>query len=122
MAVKAKTVAVPTNVMTDLITWAALTQAGLDTGEPINVEGARSLTAYLANGGTLGLAGAVTWEGSHDGVNFFVMTTEIGVPAALNQVALMTPNMLKERPRFVRPRCTAGDGTTSLVPVLIIGR
>lgn len=121
MAVKAKTIAVPTNINTDLISWAALTQAGLDTGDPINVEGAKSLTAWLKSG-TLGAGGNVKWEGSDDGITFFTMNSEIGVPVAVNQVALLTPTMLKERPRFVRPNCTAGDGTTTLVPILVVGR
>lgn len=121
MAVRAKTVAVPTSQQTDVVSWAALTQASLDSGDPINVEGAKSLTAYLLSG-TLGAGGIVIWEGSHDGVTFFPLKSEIGAPAAVSQTALLAPDMLKERPRFVRPRCTAGDGTTTLVPVLIIGR
>lgn len=121
MAVRALTIGVPTSQRTDVATWAALTQATLDSGAPVNVEGARSLTAYLKSG-TLGIGGAVLWEGSDDGVTFFQMFSEIGIPAAISQVALLVANMLKERPRFVRPRCTAGDGTTTLVPVLIIGR
>jgi hypothetical protein len=121
MAVKALTLGVPTSQNVDLATWAALTQTGLDSGAPVNVEGARALTAYLKSG-TLGAAGAVLWEGSDDGVTFFPMFSDIGIPAAISQVALLVANMLKERPRFVRPRCTAGDGTTSLIPVLVITR
>lgn len=121
MAIKAKTLAVPTNTQTDVVSWAALTQTGLDTGDPANVEGAKSLTAQVQSG-TLGVGGNVRWEGSFDNSIWFTMSSDIGTPAAANQTALLTPVMLKERPRFVRPNCTAGDGTTTLVAALCIGR
>lgn len=120
MAVRAAVIAVPTNTTTDRIDWAGCLNG--DTGNPVNVEGAKALTVLLAAGGTLGLAGNCRWEGSIDGVNFFTMNSEIGIPAVVNQIALLAPTMMKERPRFVRPNISAGDGTTSLVPQLIIGR
>lgn len=120
MAVKAKTVTQPSSFLHTLAVWAALVNA--DTGDPIDVSGAIGLTAILEAGGTLGVGGNCRWEGSMDGVNWFTMNSDIGAPAAANQAALSTPTMLKERPRFVRPNITAGDGTTSLVPKLAINK
>src|SRR5712672_387417 len=114
MAVKAKTVVSPGQNM-DAITWAAMVNT--DTGEVVDVQGARSLTAMLQAGGVLGIGGNCRWEGSFDNVNWFTMTSEIGIPVAANVVALVTPVMLKERPRWVRPNISAGDGTTSLIPL-----
>lgn len=119
MTVKALTVTSPGTTL-DFATWAALVNG--DTGAPVDVAGAKSLTASLQAGGTLGAGGNCRWEGSFDNVNWFTMNSEIGAPAAANQVALSTPTMLKERPRWVRPNISAGDGTTSLVPLLNVGR
>lgn len=119
MPTKAKTLTSPgTNY--DLVTWAACVNA--DVGESIDVSGAKSLTAMLASGGTLGAGGNCRWEGSFDNATWFTMNSDIGAPAAANQVALSAPTMLKERPRWVRPNISAGDGTTSLVPMLAVGR
>lgn len=123
MAVKTVVQAVNQNVQTDVYSWAALTQAGLDTGAPIPIMGARSLMGYLLAGGTLGVGGAVLWECSADGgATWIGMTSDIGVPVAASMVALATAVMLKERSLLIRPRVTAGDGTTSLTAVLVVTR
>ena len=63
-------------------------------------------------GGTFGAGGTIVLEGSNDGSTYFtlndVQASAISkTSAALEQVA--------EAPRYVRPRVTAGDGTTNLV-------
>jgi hypothetical protein len=72
--------------------------------------------------GTLGAGGAITWEGSFDNVNWFPLSSRIGTPAAIVQTALLTPTMVQERPLWVRPRVTAGDGTTTLVAAVVTKR
>lgn len=113
MATRAQTRAA-TNIKSMLAAWAGLTQASLDSGDAMNVEGALYVLVMLATG-TLGAGGNVIWEGSTDGVNWFTLSSDIGAPAAVNQTALLVPVMVKERTRFIRPRVTAGDGTTALV-------
>lgn len=121
MAIRAVVPVAATNVKMDIFTWAALTQATLDVGAGVDVQDAKSLLAVI-DSGTLGAGGNIKWQGSRDNVNWFTMTSEIGAPAAANQVAALTPTMLKERPKFVRPICDAGDGTTTLNVSLTVGR
>lgn len=123
MALRAVAQAANVNQNVDVYTWAGLTQATLDTGAPVSIVGARALCAWLAAGGTLGVAGAVLWEFSVDGgATYLPMSSEIGIPVAASQVALATPVMLKERGLTIRPRVTAGDGTTTLTAVLTVTR
>lgn len=92
-----------------------------DTGQPVPVTDA--LGPWLASvvSGTLGASGSVSWEGSVDGgTTWFTMNDDTG--AALTMTALNTNKPVKERPLLVRPHCTAGDGTTSLLCVFVYRR
>jgi hypothetical protein len=97
------------------------TLANGDTGTPVPISDA--LGPWLASviSGTLGAAGSVTWQGSVDGgTTWFTLNDDAG--AALTMTALNTNKLVKERPFLVRPNCTAGDGTTSLLCSLITRR
>lgn len=59
--------------------------------------------------GTFGSGGSVQLEGSNDGVNWVKLS-----PAALTSAGMTTTLGAEERPRYIRPNVTAGDGTTSL--------
>ena len=92
-----------------------------DTGVPAPISDA--LGPWLASvvSGTLGTGGSVTWEGSVDGgTTWFTMNDDTG--AALTMTALNTNKPVKERPLLVRPHCTAGDGTTSLLCIFVYRR
>lgn len=111
------------NVLNDVFTWAGLTQASLDTGQPVNIANARALVAILVAGGTLGVGGAVQWEMSDDaGTTWYNCSSDVGTPANVSQTALSTPAMIKERGILIRPRVTGGDGTTTLSARLTVSR
>src|ERR1700693_408500 len=112
MAVRAPTLAAAAFNGLDITTWAGLLQSSVDSGGSVSVAGAKSILAILVAGGTLGVAGAVTWQGSVDNVDWFTMNSDIGAPAAAISAVLNVPVMLKERPLWIRPLVTAGDGTT----------
>jgi hypothetical protein len=102
------------------LTW-AWTLANGDTGSPVAVSDA--LGPWLASvvSGTLGAAGSVTWQGSVDGgTTWFTLNDD--THAALTMTTLNTNKPVLERPTLVRPNCTAGDGTTSLLCVLVTRR
>ncbi len=69
--------------------------------------------------GTFGAAGSVQLEGSNDGSNWHLLTDPQGndivkTAADLEQVSELT--------RYIRPRCTAGDGTTALAITVVARR
>ncbi len=105
-----------------VITWAALTQAGLDSGVPYECPGAADRSVQVT--GTLGAAGSVRIEGSNvaapaSDADWFVLTDPQG--NALNLTAL-GGEAVTEITRWIRPRVTAGDGTTSLTVRLLARR
>lgn len=119
MAVKAIS-SIGQHLLGSAITW-SWTLANGDTGAPLPV--ADGLQQWLASvvSGTLGVGGSVTWQGSVDnGATWFTLNDDSG--AALTMTALNTNKLVKERPTLVRPNCTAGDGTTSLLCVLVTRR
>ncbi len=109
MAVKPTTYVI-TELGTLDITWANLTQTGLDTGTPVT-----PLNNYwkfsVQAMGTFGAAGAVVLEGSNDGVNYATLNDVAGAAISLTTTAFAR---LEAVPKFMRPRITAGDGTTNL--------
>lgn len=110
-------IAAPVDTLTRVLTWGGLANAAI--GDAALVADAREMLAMIVSG-TLGVGGTVTWQGSADGVNWFTMKSAIAVPANVTQTALSTPTMLKERPQYVRPNVTGGDGTTSLTVSLVV--
>ena len=69
--------------------------------------------------GTFGAAGTVLVEGSNDGVNWRTLDDPFGVP-----ISVTTPQIreLTEITYYVRPRVSAGDGTTSITVTAILVR
>lgn len=65
-----------------------------------------------------GTGGSVTLEGSNDGVTFFPLTDPQGNAITKTAAAL---EVIEEVPRYIRPNCTAGDGTTD-ISVILWGR
>lgn len=108
------------NLLGSAITWSWTLTNG-DTGAPLPVsDGLQSWLASLVSG-TLGAAGSVTWQGSVDGgTTWFTLNDD--THAALTMTALNTNKPVLERPTLVRPNCTAGDGTTSLLCSLVTRR
>lgn len=88
----------------DTVTWAAILN-----GNQGNGYAGDWLEAFFQVTGTFGAAGSVQIEGSNDGVNYVKLS-----PAALTAAGLFAGFGVTERPKFVRPNVTAGDGTTAL--------
>lgn len=90
-----------------LVTWTGLLNT--DDGAPFELSSAGDRSVQF--GGVFGVGGSIRLEGSNDGVNYIVLadpssTDIIKTAAAIEQVLELT--------RFIRPRVTAGDGTTNL--------
>jgi len=101
-----------------LLTWAALTQATLDDGVPMSFPEFGDVCIQMT--GTLGAGGTVVWEGTNDTTTSWA-TLNNAQGSALSLTALGIKQCV-ERPLWMRPRCTAGDGTTSLVVTALIRR
>ena len=69
--------------------------------------------------GTFGAAGNLAWEGSNDGVNYYVLSNPQGT--ALN-VTSAGVQQVTEAVLYARPHVTAGDGTTSLTVSVFLRR
>ena len=91
--------------------WSGLTQASLDDGTPVELPDYADRSIQVQ--GTIGAAGNLRVEGSNDGTNYVVLTDPQGT--ALTIVAAGVIEQIQEITRFIRPRITAGDGTTNLV-------
>ncbi len=119
MAVRTSARSTPVDTSARVETWSGLLNG--DTGAAVLVADAIDLLVMIVSG-TLGAGGAITWQGSLDNTNWFTLSSKIGTPAAIAQTALLTPTMVQERPIWVRPNVTAGDGTTNLVASLLVKR
>jgi hypothetical protein len=69
--------------------------------------------------GTFGATGVLVFEGSNDGVNFRTLNDPSLTPLSFTTAALRA---VLEAARQVRPRITAGDGTTNLTVSLLLRR
>jgi hypothetical protein len=92
-----------------VITWPAL--ANGEAGDPVGGDFAAYSDRSVQIDGTFGAGGAVTIEGSLDGITYYPLSTPAGVALALTTAGL---KQVLESVQYIRPRCTAGDGTTAL--------
>ena len=74
------------------------------------------LTKAVQATGTFGVGGSVAIEGSNDGTNWAALRDSTGTAIALTALTIIRDVL--ENTRFIRPRVTAGDGTTNLVLTL----
>lgn len=94
------------------VTWTGLTFTSLDQGMEIQLSEYSDKTFQVF--GTFGAAGAVLIEGSNDGVNWTSLSNRQGVAMSFTAAGM---NTSQDKPMWVRPRITGGDGTTSLTVV-----
>lgn len=87
--------------------WSGLTNG--DDGEPSNLFGAADRSVQVT--GTFGVGGSLRIEGSNDGTNYAVLTDPQGNDLDIIEAKI---EAVTENVRYIRPRVTAGDGTTSL--------
>jgi hypothetical protein len=88
-----------------------------DTGQPLKRPDLEDRSIQVT--GTFGAGGSVTLEGSNDGVNFAALTNPQGTVIAITAAGIA---QITEATVSVRPRVTAGDGTTSLTCTLCARR
>lgn len=88
--------------------WTGL--ANGDDGEALEIPEYPDHTMQVV--GTFGSGGSVAWEGSNDGGTTWAALADLsGSVIAQTDTAVVRA---QEKPRLVRPRVTAGDGTTLL--------
>lgn len=105
-----------------IFTWTGLTQTSLDSGDPVQMPGSADRSVQVL--GTLGVGGSVRIEGSNAAnptvdADWAVLTDPQG--GALD-VTTLKIEQIEEIPLWIRPRITAGDGTTSLTVHLLVRR
>jgi hypothetical protein len=93
-----------------VVIWTPLTTTNAD-GSPISYasNGMGGVTFQI--GGTFGAGGTVVVEGSNDGTTYFTLNDQANAAVTVSAAALKT---IRDAPLFIRPRVTAGDGTTSI--------
>lgn len=91
-----------------LYTWSGVLNG--DTGNMVEMTEFGDRTVHII--GTAGAGLSVTMQGSNDGTNVFALTDPQG--NAVTKTAVDVGETLMETPRYIRPSCTAGDGTTNL--------
>ena len=98
-----------------VITWTPLAVG--DVGEQVEMTGAADRSVQVF--GTFGVGGTVLFEGSNDGQNWSTLNTPQGTPVAFTSSKILG---VLELSRFVRPRVSIGDGTTSVSIVALFRR
>lgn len=66
--------------------------------------------------GTFGTGGTIIWEGSNDGTNWATLSDLNGNSMSYTAASVKQMN---EAPVWIRPRVTAGDGTTNLTASVV---
>jgi hypothetical protein len=97
--------------------WTPMTNSGSDVGTPIENPGYADRSVQVT--GTFGAGGSVRLEGSNDGTNYAALTDPQG-----NALDITTAKVeqIMELTRYIRPRVTAGDGTTSLTVTVMASK
>jgi hypothetical protein len=98
-----------------IASWAPLTHSGTDSGSPLEVPGALRCSVQVT--GTFGASGTLLIEGSNDGTNYATLADPQG--SALSVTSAKIEEVL-EAVRYIRPRVSNGDGTTSLTCTLLV--
>jgi len=97
----------------NVATWETLANA--DDGSPFQGPSRKRISVQI--GGVFGAGGNVIIEGSNDGVTYSTLDDLDG-----NALATITASGLyqvRDMAEYVRPRVSAGDGTTAIVATLV---
>jgi hypothetical protein len=97
------------------IQWTGLLNG--DDGAPVIMPGSAVRSIQFA--GTFGTGGTILLEGSNDGTNYVTLTDPQGNAITKTSAGI---EQIEEITVYVRPRVSAGDGTTTLVATLFLGR
>lgn len=96
--------------------WSGLLQSSSDVGSALHLGNIEGATCQL--GGTLGTGGAVTMQGSNDGTNWGTLQDPAGNAIVMDAIGEMF--VIANRPLYIRPNVTAGNGSTNL-SVIVVG-
>lgn len=94
--------------------WTGLTNATSDSGSPVALAAFTDRSVQVT--GTFGTGGSVRIEGTIDGTNYSTLTDPQGNALDITTAKIET---ITEAVVSIRPRVTAGDGTTSLVVTMM---
>lgn len=97
-------------------TWTPLTTTNAD-GQGAGYSGAGDRTVQIT--GTFGAGGTVIVEGTLDGTNWYQLKDPSNTAISFTAAGLKA---ILENVLLVRPRVTAGDGTTSITATLLVRR
>lgn len=98
--------------------WAVIAWSGLlntDDGAPVEMVPYADRSVQV--NGTFGTGGNCRLEGSLDGTNYYPLTDPQGNALDVGAAKI---EAVSELVRWIRPRITAGDGTTNLTCTLLV--
>lgn len=98
-----------------LVTWTPL--ANGDSGSAVSLSEFTDRSAAVT--GTFGAGGTLIIEGTIDGTNWFTLTDPQGNNLSFTSARL---EAISEATVQIRPRVTAGDGTTALTVTMLAHR
>ncbi len=104
-----------------VVTWSGLLQSSTDDGTPFKSPGWSDRSVQVL--GTLGTGGSVRMEGSNvatPGASDWATLTDPQGNAL--DIASLKIEQISELTLWIRPRITAGDGTTNLSVILLARR
>lgn len=96
-----------------IATWPAM-QNG-DDGQPIELANFADRSVQVI--GVFGSGGNARIEGSLDGINYAPLTDPQGNSLDINTAKI---EAISELARWIRPRVTAGDGSTSITVIMLL--
>lgn len=94
-------------------TWPAIPNG--DDGERLELANFADRSVQVF--GTFGAGGSVRIEGSNDGTNWATLTDPQGNALDITSAKI---EAITEVVRWIRPRVTAGDGTTAITVVMLL--
>ena len=105
------------NTSVNMYSYTPMTFSGTDVGVAQEMPGSADRSVQVS--GTFGTGGNLRIEGSNDGITYAVLTDPQGNALDFTTAKIET---VMEIVRFIRPRITAGDGTTSLTCTMLMRR
>jgi hypothetical protein len=103
----------------NLITWANMPYDAGDiaVGEELTMTGSPDRSVQVV--GTFGTGGTCVIEGSNNGVNWTVLKDHLANTLSFTAAGIQSIDQIT---RFIRPRVSGGDGTTSLTVIMHVRR
>jgi hypothetical protein len=99
---------------TIVYTWTPMTNSGSDVGAALELPGWADRSVQVT--GTFGTGGTCLIEGSNDGTNYATLNNLQGSALSIGSASIKG---VAEITRYIRPRISAGDGTTSLTVTIV---